>query len=506
MTISFCPPLYPDELMYSFFARYKALAGYRYDTDVQRDFYGARKVAVTTTGYEPIPAETREVLGNWMPSDEVLYRDHSLILVYGAFLKPPTEASNVRVLNGVAINFGSRRFSMINRERVALGMAYCPGCVEQDYEQFGESYWRRSQNLYGAFVCPTHRLHLERVSVHSGRKSEWLRLPPSPEDCSPKRYVNLDDRSEGFLVVLASDLSALLSTAELGGLRDRVASGVKKAVIDSGLDYNKCGPAIKKATNLLSQRLKPDAIGAYHISLSQKHSSSWCEILTGKRMHLEPVSVAVALRVLNSSLPAMLASSNAQCFRSARSDFNVRDQGPAGWGQGLQLERVCWPVDWPPQSRDWSTHKVGTAHERSTRILVGDNKKRGICPKALMRSVKHVVEQLRSEPKCLGLSRIARALGTNTERLTTLMARYPRVAELITEALESNEDYAKRKIRQAVARRLTKGELLTPIEIMHESNTHKWYGRLKPFIIEEIERKTAAYESCDLGDCALSAA
>lgn len=493
MTISFCPTPHPDELMYSFFARYKSLAGYKYDTDVGRDFYGRENVVFDPIGFEPLPEVTRRDAPSWLAFDETLFAQHTLIPVYAAFLKQARSSDDQLHRGRINATLRSKRIRMINRERRALGMAYCPCCVEQDYDQFGESYWHRVHNLYGVFVCPIHELHLERIPLGLARKSQELVPPPGPGQTPAKRSINSEDRSERLLLLLACDLSVLLRERDLSTARQRVVVEMTKAVIDSGLDYQG-KPDVKKTQNRLLQRCTPEALRAFHVRPPDRPTTSWCQAITEWRLHVEPVAVAVALRVLDSSLGQALDNSAGTKSSALR---NSGEKDHAGWpkdGNLIHAKDECWPIDCAEELYDWLPRTLGTIHERSKKSFQ-TSEQNNLCSDELMAAVERAVEYLLTQPRSIRISLLARALGTYKARLRTLMNEFPRVAKVINAALESNEDFAKRKICQAITRRLANAELPTPIEVMYESNTHTWYGKLKPFIHNEINRQISAHRA-----------
>ena len=478
--------------MYSYFARYKALAGYQYDTDVYRDFYGRPKAALNLIGCEPLPEHFRRDAPDWLPSDEIILSQHTLIPVYAAFHIGARGLDDQTPGRRSFADFGSQRIGRINRERRALGMAYCPSCVEQDYKELGESYWRRLHNLYGVFVCPRHEVHLERLPSGLATKSQALLLPPEPGRLPRRRRIKREDRSERFLLLLASDLSLLLEEPDLRTARQRVAFALNAAVVAAGLDY-KGIPSVRKTNERLLQRCTLAALRAFHFKAPPSANTSWCQAITGWNLNLDPVAVAVAMRVVDSSLGQALGNSTDARSSAAQDNKGEHRAHRAGPQRTLQIDK-CWPVDCPEAVANWLPHTFGTTHERARSRFISTEHGE-LCPDKLMAAVKQAIAHLLTQPRGLCLSALAGALGTKTAGLRRLMGLFPKVAEVIISSVESEKDFAIRKIRQAVARWFANGGTPTPVEIMHASNTHKWYRELKPFIEVEISRQAIAHQA-----------
>ncbi|MGR5869230.1 TniQ family protein [Bacillus pacificus] len=42
---------------------------------------------------------------------------------------------------------------------------YCPSCIVNDYERYGETYWRLNHQIPGVFICEKHETYLLNSSV-----------------------------------------------------------------------------------------------------------------------------------------------------------------------------------------------------------------------------------------------------------------------------------------------------------------------------------------------------
>src|SRR4030042_7010586 len=51
----------------------------------------------------------------------------------------------------------SKRGINTSRVKVPQFLRYCPECVSEDFERWGETYWRRTHQLPGVLVCTDHK-------------------------------------------------------------------------------------------------------------------------------------------------------------------------------------------------------------------------------------------------------------------------------------------------------------------------------------------------------------
>lgn len=69
---------------------------------------------------------------------------------------------------GIIYSFGMRLLQPIARQ--------CPTCLQEDTQDIGHSYWRRTHQLPGIYICPTHGAALQEI----GEGKRAFEIPPSP--------------------------------------------------------------------------------------------------------------------------------------------------------------------------------------------------------------------------------------------------------------------------------------------------------------------------------------
>ncbi|QHE59786.1 hypothetical protein FHE72_01080 [Rossellomorea vietnamensis] len=153
--LSFFPPCYEDELLYSVLARFHQRSGNSSFKSTLIDLFDTDTIlAVTdfTSGLDTLCRKT-----NMLYNAKELIENHSLLPYYRPFL---TKEINEKVSNllctynstGVHISMG------IIQTNVSLPqyLKFCVSCYEEDETTFGEAYWHRSHQLPGVYLCPFH--------------------------------------------------------------------------------------------------------------------------------------------------------------------------------------------------------------------------------------------------------------------------------------------------------------------------------------------------------------
>ena len=153
------PSPYPDELLYSIFARHHIRSGNKLFKRTIEDLLG----------YVP-----HQLYGLALPSNlsffvknlglfskqtsESLIVNHTLYPFYKSFLTQP-EAFLLKDLMkkkaGKPI-FQIARIAVTEKNENRQSLRFCDQCFEEDLQQYGEAYWHRMHQIPGVLVCLTH--------------------------------------------------------------------------------------------------------------------------------------------------------------------------------------------------------------------------------------------------------------------------------------------------------------------------------------------------------------
>src|SRR5713101_341244 len=169
--IGIFPDPYPGEIFYSFCARLCERAGYSKHRIAMRDLFGCEAVVASVA----FPSHLDDLVARLPPgsvytSDYLLVK-HTLLPFYSPFL-PLERVSRLRQdmcgRKGPAIHM--RSGVMASRVPLPRWLRFCPQCVAEDRNRFGECYWHRVHQISGVELCPFHEVSLQESNAHATNK------------------------------------------------------------------------------------------------------------------------------------------------------------------------------------------------------------------------------------------------------------------------------------------------------------------------------------------------
>ena len=170
------PSIYPDELLYSLFARYHAHSGHIAYVFAAEDLFERRTTKPDIEFVDRLTPETLQLITSDMPIEQVIER-HTMFPYYARFLPRDRRRQALMLMTQ-----GDERYHnllyLTKSKRLDRYLRYCPICALEDRKQYGETYWHRSHQMTGVDICPKHRCLLQNSTVQISSK-------PSPSlDCA----------------------------------------------------------------------------------------------------------------------------------------------------------------------------------------------------------------------------------------------------------------------------------------------------------------------------------
>jgi hypothetical protein len=200
--LPFFPTPYPDELLYSVFARYHEWSGNTCPTQTLVDLFGGS----TYTSFE-LATHVRKLMErlpqNTLNTAGQLIFKHTLLPLYRPFLPKETNARLNKLIMGpnhsvLIHNVLGYAKSNIKPRNI---LRYCSQCVTSDELHYGEPYWHRDHQAFGVFVCRTHHIKLCESSVaFNDERSRYAYIPLSRGLVNEQKetaidYCNANDHS-----------------------------------------------------------------------------------------------------------------------------------------------------------------------------------------------------------------------------------------------------------------------------------------------------------------------
>ena len=151
------PEPYPDELLYSVFARYYVRAGYRNYFFVAEDLFLKRSVRPS---FEYLPALSDEVVDHLTKNQSFMdvLVGHTMFPYHCRFL--PKERKEQAINSLISMDSSYHDLILFSKRKTTPTMRYCPLCVVEDRKNRGETYWHRIHQIQELLVCPIHHCYL----------------------------------------------------------------------------------------------------------------------------------------------------------------------------------------------------------------------------------------------------------------------------------------------------------------------------------------------------------
>lgn len=239
--LSFFPDPYPDELLYSVFARYHAWSYHESPKGTLDDLFGIR----TITAIVDLPSNLGSLINNLPIGASYQIKDLIFQHTLYPFYAPFQPAERVKKVYQSMINdnggkiylwFGLMAGSVIPKQF----LQYCPECAINDSNKYGELYWHRIHQVPGVFVCPYHNVFLENSTVRIKQDNRHEYISANLKNCMhiSKNHFN-DNLPIDRLIKLANEIKWLLdnclSSHQLNWYQERYIQLLwRKGLVSSG--------------------------------------------------------------------------------------------------------------------------------------------------------------------------------------------------------------------------------------------------------------------------------
>ncbi len=164
--INFLPPSYPDEYFYSLLTRYHIRSANKKfrQTLLKLLEYSSEKMYAIE-----LPSNLDYLISTLPPlsphTAAYLIDNHTLYPFYSSFLTVPeawTLKDRMRKKSYDSLFQFAKLRDKLDRKHF---LQFCPLCLEENDQQYGEAYWHRFHQIPGVFVCLLHQVVLHNSSV-----------------------------------------------------------------------------------------------------------------------------------------------------------------------------------------------------------------------------------------------------------------------------------------------------------------------------------------------------
>jgi len=175
--LSFFTDTYPDELLYSTFARYHFYSGNIDLKDTLTELFGKNSVIPSFEMGNYLQFLCNQLGKEYTPKS--LLQEHTIFPYYSPFLPENRKVGIIKDIvggdgKGVYTQIGIIAGSICNKDAIY----YCPVCAREDITKFGEPYIHREHQLQGILICPHHGCYLKKYTIGFQDRSriQYIRL------------------------------------------------------------------------------------------------------------------------------------------------------------------------------------------------------------------------------------------------------------------------------------------------------------------------------------------
>jgi hypothetical protein len=272
------PTPYPDELLYSIFARYSDRMQYPDKKCVVQELFGTSN----TLAVIDLPSHLGNLVAALPPGHrytvEHLIDDRTLLPFYSPF-HPLKRVERLRqdMQGSGKVLVAGRLGLMANSIPAPAWLRFCPLCIEEDKKQFGEPYWHRLHQVPGVEVCPVHFVFLENSKaqvLHRKTRHEFISAQQAIHTTSP-RCLELSHPSDAALLKIAHDAAWLLNQRRLAPGLESFRSRYLPLLAERELATYSGRIYISKLLDAFKYHYSTELLKLLHCEIDQQSQHNW---------------------------------------------------------------------------------------------------------------------------------------------------------------------------------------------------------------------------------------
>lgn len=157
--IGYFPSPYPDEPIYSLLSRYYVKSGYTNYICVAKELFSQYHTRPDVEFVNKFTPEAMSIITNNL-SIKKLVLNHTMFPYYGRFLPKAKKAKAFSLLCEGSVKYKNYLAIPTSCNGKNNFLRYCPLCVQNDRQIYGETYWHRVHQMIGLNICPIHKCQL----------------------------------------------------------------------------------------------------------------------------------------------------------------------------------------------------------------------------------------------------------------------------------------------------------------------------------------------------------
>lgn len=173
--ITYMPTIYPDELVYSWLGRYYVHSGCFSHKIALQELYCKKSDYLSKEFIGNLNNEAREQIDKIYSLDRLVL-DHTMYPQYARFIPLAEKKEALHRLGHDSCDV-HYLFPVLPRNDGERYLRYCPLCVKEDRETYGEAYWHRKHQIRNMCICTRHKCRLLESSVPAKSEQSFTFFP-----------------------------------------------------------------------------------------------------------------------------------------------------------------------------------------------------------------------------------------------------------------------------------------------------------------------------------------
>lgn len=158
----YLPEIYPDELVYSWFARYAIHSGCISNKMIISQLFYSTKNNPSIEFIGHLNKVSEAQIEEMYTLDKLII-EHTMFPQYARFLSSHKQNEAFEKIKKYCDPHNA--ITILPRNEKERYLRYCPLCAKEDRTIYGETYWHRKHQIRNINICPVHRCKLENTDV-----------------------------------------------------------------------------------------------------------------------------------------------------------------------------------------------------------------------------------------------------------------------------------------------------------------------------------------------------
>ncbi|HEY9694165.1 MAG TPA: TnsD family Tn7-like transposition protein [Oculatellaceae cyanobacterium] len=345
--ISFFPDPYPDEILYSVCARYQDRVRYPNNAATIQELFGSGSAIASID----LPNRLSYLIKILPPGHcytiDRLIDEHTLLPFYLPFLPQARQTLLREDMKGTEISVIHRRAGiMASRVKQPDWLKFCPVCVQEDRNQFGEAYWHRLHQVPGVEICPNHCAILHNSHVRARYRENNQKFIAADQVISNTGAIlsiNCSKSSEQLLLNFAKNVQWLLSKTSIISELEKVRKRYQSLLAEKGLATYSGIIRLQQLVKTFKNCYPTELLQNLQSELDEQNEQNWLvRLVRNKKGVQHPLRHLLLIDFLGFT---------------AEEFFHLSEESqPFGQGKWLCLNPICDYFHQPVITEHWIHH------------------------------------------------------------------------------------------------------------------------------------------------------